>query len=210
VKGQFAVGGVVFDVRLTFLIVVGTILPMIDFYGYGSTGVKAYDRLVLYWLIPVLIIVLLFREPLSTYGFQMGDWRTGLKWTVVACVIMAIILWFLARLPGMQTFYGARAQGSTLYIMYIVGLDLFSWEFIWRGLMLFGMARILGPGAAIFLQAVPFAFMHLGKPDIETLSTIFGGAGFGYVAWQSRSFVYPFIIHWFIATFTMLVASGRI
>jgi uncharacterized protein len=209
-RGQFSVGGVVFDTRLTFLIIIGTILPMIDYYGYQITGTKAYDRIVLYFLMPMLIILLLFREQPSTYGFQLGDWRVGLKWTLVACAIMAPILWFLATTPGMQKFYDAKTIGSTAYLVYITAVDLFGWEFIWRGLMLFGMARILGPGAAIFLQAVPFAFMHLGKPDIETLSTIFGGAGFGYVAWQSRSFLYPFLIHWFIAVFTMMVASGRL
>jgi membrane protease YdiL (CAAX protease family) len=94
--------------------------------------------------------------------------------------------------------------------LYITAVDLFGWEFIWRGFLLFGMAAVLGPGPAIWLQAVPFAFMHLGKPEVETISTIFGGAAFGFIAWQSGSFLYPWIIHWFIASFTMLVASGRI
>jgi membrane protease YdiL (CAAX protease family) len=95
-------------------------------------------------------------------------------------------------------------------LIYITGVDLFGWEFIWRGLMLFAFARYFGPGPAIFLQAVPFAFMHLGKPEVETLSTIFGGAAFGFVAWQSGSFVYPWLIHWFIASFTQLIAIGRL
>ncbi|MCA9968127.1 MAG: CPBP family intramembrane metalloprotease, partial [Anaerolineales bacterium] len=95
-------------------------------------------------------------------------------------------------------------------LIYLNGVDLLGWEFVWRGFMLFGMARVFGPGPAIFLQAVPFAYMHLGKPEIETFSTIFGGAAFGFVAWQSGSFVYPWLIHWFIASFTMLIASGRL
>jgi len=51
---------------------------------------------------------------------------------------------------------------------------------------------------------------HLGKPEVETLSTIFGGAAFGFVAWQTQSFLYPFLIHWFILSFTMLIATGRL
>jgi membrane protease YdiL (CAAX protease family) len=123
---------------------------------------------------------------------------------------MAIILWFVARTPAMQAYYDALAPRETLRLIYLTAVDLFGWEFIWRGFMLFGLARILGPGPAILIQAVPFAFMHLGKPELETLSTIFGGIGFGFVAWQSQSFVYPWLIHWFIATFTMLIATGRI
>jgi hypothetical protein len=52
--------------------------------------------------------------------------------------------------------------------------------------------------------------MHLGKPEVETLSTIFGGAAFGFIAWQSESFLYPWLIHWYIATITMLIATGRL
>jgi membrane protease YdiL (CAAX protease family) len=62
----------------------------------------------------------------------------------------------------------------------------------------------------LWLQAVPFVIAHIGKPEVETLSTIFGGFAFGWVAWRTRSFVYPFLIHWYIATFTILVAGGAL
>ncbi|HEX6384963.1 MAG TPA: CPBP family intramembrane glutamic endopeptidase [Anaerolineae bacterium] len=204
------IGGVEFDLKITFLIILSTILPMLDYYGHRLTGVKAYDRLLLYFILPVVVIVFLFRESPASYGFRLGNWRVGLLWTLGACVGMALILWFLARSPAMQQYYDDRAPREVWRLIIFNGLDLFGWEFIWRGLMLFAFARAFGPGAAIFLQAVPFAFMHLGKPEVETLSTIFGGAGFGFVAWQSGSFLYPWLIHWFIASFTMFIASGRI
>ena len=130
-------------------------------------------------------------------------------WTAIGIVGMSLILWFVARTGAMSGYYNARAPENPWFLIYINGVDLLGWEFIWRGLMLFGLARILGPGPAIWLQAVPFAFMHLGKPEVETLTTIFGGAAFGFVAWRSGSFVYPFFIHWYIASFTMLIATGR-
>ena len=204
------IGGVEFDLKLTLIIIMGTILPMIDRYNHRITGTKAYDRLVLYFIIPMIVILLLFREKPTIYGFQLGNWRAGLIWTAVGCIGMAIILWFVARTPTMQSYYTAKAPESTLYLLYITAADLFGWEFMWRGFMLFGLAAYLGPGAAIWLAAVPFAFMHLGKPEIETLSTLFGGAAFGFIAWQTGSFFYPFLIHWFIASFTMMLASGRI
>jgi membrane protease YdiL (CAAX protease family) len=204
------IGGIEFDRRLVFLIIMGTIVPMFDYYGHQITGTKAYDRFILYFILPMLVILFLFRESPATYGFRLGQWRTGLKWTLFACVGMMLVLWIVARTPGMQAFYEARAPDGVIRLIYLTGVDLFGWEFMWRGVLLFAFARAFGPGPAIWLQAVPFAFMHLGKPEIETFSTIFGGAAFGFIAWQSQSFVYPFLIHWFIATFTMLVATGRI
>lgn len=202
------IGGVQFDLKVTFLIILGTIVPMLDYYGHKITSTKAYDRLIWYFVIPMLVILLLFRESPAAYGFKIGKWQTGLAWVAGTCTAMAIVLWFLAQQPGMQEYYAQRTgQQSVWRIIYLNGVEMFGWEFIWRGLMLFAFARVFGPGAAIFLQAVPFAFMHLEKPEVETLSTIFGGAGFGFIAWQSESFLYPWLIHWFIATFTMVIAS---
>jgi membrane protease YdiL (CAAX protease family) len=204
------VGGIHFDLRLTLIIVMGTLLPMMDYYNHRITGTKAYDRLILYFVIPMLVMLLLLRDRPADYGFQLGNWRKGLVLTFIACAAMAAILWFVAREPSMQKFYAAKAPDNPLYLIYITAVDLIGWEFMWRGFMLFGMAAVLGPGAAIWLQAVPFAFMHLNKPELEALTTLFGGAAFGYVAWQTGSFVYPLLIHWFIASFTMLVASGKL
>jgi membrane protease YdiL (CAAX protease family) len=205
------IGGVEFDLKLTFLIILGTILPMLDYYKHQITGTKAYDRVVLYFIIPMIVILLLFQERPADYGFKLGNWREGLLWVVGVCAVMAVILFFLARTPAMQAYYQAKARDhSVTYLIYITAVDLWGWEFIWRGLLLFGLARVLGPGPAIFLQAVPFAFMHLGKPELETLSTIFGGAGFAFIAWRTGSFAYPVLIHWFIASFTMLVATGGV
>lgn len=209
-RKHMTIGGVDFDLKLTLIIILGTVVPMIDYYNHRITGTKAYDRIILYFILPMAIILLLFRDRPADYGFQLGNWRIGLLWIGIGCAAMAAVLWFLARTPAMQEFYAAKAPDNPLYLVYITAVDLFGWEFMWRGFMLFGLASVLGPGPAIWLQAVPFAFMHLNKPELEALTTIFGGAAFGYIAWQTNSFLYPFLIHWFIASFTMLIASGRI
>ncbi len=207
-NGRLTLLGVEFDIRLTLLIIFSTLVPMIDYYDYTITGTKAFDRFILYFILSALFIWIVYREPLSNFGFRLGNWREGLMWTVIGCVGMAIILWFIARTPEMEAFYLEKAPEGIGRLIALNGIDLFGWEFIWRGLMLFAFARYFGPGAAIFLQAVPFAFMHLGKPEIETFSTIFGGAAFGFVAWRTGSFVYPWLIHWFIVSWTMVIALG--
>lgn len=204
------IGGIQFDVRVTLLVILSTVLPMLDYYNHKLTSIKAVDRFFLYFIIPLFVLFFVFKERPASYGLQLGDWRTGLRWTVLACAAMALILWVVARQPGMMAFYEARAPEGAARIVLFNAIEMWGWEFMWRGLLLFGLARALGPGPAIWLQAVPFAFMHLGKPEVETFTTIFGGAAFGYIAWQSGSFLYPFLIHWFILSFTMLVATGRI
>jgi membrane protease YdiL (CAAX protease family) len=154
----------------------------------------------------LLIIILIFRENPKAYGFSFGDWKLGLTYTFFGILIMAPVIYFLAH--GDETvkkYYEKLLVG----LPWTTFLDLFGWEFLFRGWILFAYARKFG-NEALWLQAVPFALAHISKPEIETLSTIFGGFAFGWVAWRTKSFVYPLLIHWFIGTFIIIVAAGVI
>ncbi|MCF6278577.1 MAG: CPBP family intramembrane metalloprotease [Anaerolineales bacterium] len=191
------------DWRVATLTVVSTSLLILDKY-HSFTSSKLLDRTLLYLLIPLLVTIFIFRESPAQYGFQLGDWRAGLALTFLGIVLMTPLLWWLARTAAsMQSYYADLVPGlpGTTF------LDLFGWEFLFRGWLLFGYTRKFG-AEALWFQAVPFAIAHVGKPEIETLSTIFGGFAFGWVAWRTKSFLYPFLIHWYIGTFTILAAAG--
>lgn len=202
------------DIRATLVVITSTLLLMVDHYHRFLPGdsyselltTKAIERTVLYLIIPLLIIVLIFRDKPSEYGFTFGNWREGLMWTAGAIVVIAPLLYFSARTPAMVRYY-ASSERTVGHVIGISALDLFGWEFVFRGFILFGLARVAGPNA-VLLQAVPFALAHIGKPELETMSTIFGGAGFGFVAWRTRSFVYPWLIHCFVSIFVILVAMA--
>ena len=194
-----------FDWKVVTITIVSTLLLMVDYY-HLLTAHKYWDRVILYLIIPLLIILLIFRENPGEYGFTFGDWKTGLLLTAIGILLMAPIIYFLGRgATSMQDYYKALTAG----LPWTTFLDLIGWEFFFRGWILFGYARKFGP-EALWLQAVPFALAHIGKPEIETLSTIFGGFAFGWIAYRTRSFVWPFLIHWFIATFIIIVAAGLI
>lgn len=200
--------GLRLDAKVTTMIVVSTLLILIEHY-HSFTSLKAADRFLLYFIVPLILIVLFFRESPQAYGFRVGNWRLGLAVTVVAAVLLAALMGWLARTPAFSSYYAARARSSWLALMGENALDLFSWEFLFRGFLLFGLARRFGD-EAILLQAVPFAIAHMGKPELETLSTIFGGAAFGLLAYRTHSFFYPFLIHWFLQTWTIMVAARLI
>lgn len=194
-----------FDWRVVTITILSTLLLMVDAY-HRLTPHKYLDRVLLYLVVPLGIVVLFFRERPSRYGFGLGDWRAGLVLAFGGMLLMAPVIWFLGTSdPGMAAYYETQLGG----LPWTTFLDLIGWEFFFRGWILFGYARRFGPHA-LWLQAVPFALAHVGKPEVETLSTIFGGFAFGWVAWRTRSFVYPFLIHWFIATLIILVAGGAL
>ncbi len=195
------------DWKVVTAIIISTLALVIEHYHHFLPR-KSYDRLLMYLIVPLLVILLIFRESPTRYGFQLGDWKAGLLLTGLGCGGMALVMLTLARFGTVQAYYAPHAR-APLPLLLDTGIDLFGWEFLFRGFLLFALYPVCGP-YAILLQAVPFTIAHYGKPEIETLSCIFGGSAFGYIAWRTRSFLYPFLIHWFLATFTILVASGAI
>jgi membrane protease YdiL (CAAX protease family) len=194
----------IFDRKAVSATILSTLLLLVDAY-HRLTAVKVYDRLILYVLVPLLVIVLIFRESPREYGLSLGDWRRGVLLVAASIAVMAPILWFVARGTSMREYYESQLAGLPLKTF----LDLLGWEFFFRGFILFTYARRFGP-EGLWLQAVPFALAHLGKPEVEVISTIFGGFAFGWIAYQTRSFFYAFLVHWFVATFTILVAAGAL
>ena len=194
-----------FDWKIVTVTIVSTLLLMVDHY-HRLTPYKYWDRVILYLVIPLLIILLLFRENPKEYGFSFGDWKLGLTYTALGILLMAPIIYYLGSGDvSMKKYYEPYLSG----LPWTSFLDLIGWEFLFRGWILFAYSRKFGHNA-LWLQAVPFAMAHVGKPEIETLSTIFGGFAFGWVAWRTKSFVWPFLIHWFIATFIIIVAAGAL
>jgi membrane protease YdiL (CAAX protease family) len=194
-----------FDWKIVTVTILSTLLLMVDHY-HNLTGFKYWDRVILYLVIPLSIILILFRENPKEYGFSFGDWKLGLTYTALGILFMAPIIYYLGSGDAsMQKYYEPYLKG----LPWTTFLDLIGWEFFFRGWILFVYSRKFGHDA-LWLQAVPFALAHVGKPEIETLSTIFGGFAFGWVAWRTKSFVWPFLIHWFIATFIIIVASGAV
>lgn len=191
------------DGRIALLTVLSTLLITVDYY-FSPTGYNHFDSILLYIIIPGLCVLIIFREPLSVYGFKLGDWKAGLLFTLLGCVVMTPVIWYLgSRNSTMHSYYQYQVEG----LAWKKGLEMLGWEFIFRGWLLFGYAKKYGPDA-LWLQAVPFAVAHLGKPMVEALSTIFGGFAFGWIAWRTGSFLYGFLIHWFIGMLIVLISSG--
>ncbi|HEY9527210.1 MAG TPA: CPBP family intramembrane glutamic endopeptidase, partial [Anaerolineales bacterium] len=168
-----------FDWKVVTITILSTLLLMIDYY-HRFTPEKYWDRVILYLIVPLLVILLIFREKPKDFGFTFGDWKAGLIITTIGILFMAPVIYFLGRGDAsMQEYYKPYTAG----LPWTTFLDLIGWEFLFRGWILFGYARKFGP-EALWLQAVPFAIAHVGKPEVETLSPIFGGYAFGWVAWR--------------------------
>jgi membrane protease YdiL (CAAX protease family) len=184
--------------------VVSTLILIVDNYRM-IMGSEFLNKVIFYLLIRLLFILVIQRESPKSFGFQLGDWQAGLVITLLAIVLLGPVMWWLGRRDaGLQAYYGNYYIADVFLDVF---LDLIRWEFFFRGWLLFGYAWRFG-AHALWLQSVPFALVHIGKPELETLSTIFGGFALGWVAWRPRSFLYPFLIHYAISMIVILASAG--
>ncbi len=159
--------------------------------------------LLLFGLVPSLTITLVFREKLSAYGVQLGDWKFGLLAVGVMAPVMIALTYpsshdpqFLAEYPlfkGAGVSAAAFLQHSMLYLLYYIGYELFM-----RGFIQFGLREQFGDWYAILIQTSISCIFHIGKPDGEIYSSILGGLIWGIVAFRSRSLLYVLLVHWLL------------
>lgn len=190
------------------------------FAEYLGSGPLAESYPYYYWflitgftllLVPVLVAKFGTKEKLSDYGVQLGNqklgWRvTGIAWILmIPVVILAVIAYppFVAKYPLCKVV--ASSWQAFLPYQLAYGVYMFSWEFFFRGFMLFGLERKFG-NYSILIQTIPFAVMHYSKPLPEALGSIIAGVLLGVLALETRSFIYGAAIHWLVAMTMDVVA----
>ena len=190
-----------YDLNLIAVVGISTLVLVLEHYRPLDIDFPRATELIYYLLVPLAAGWLLFRDKPWDYGIRVGRWKSSIILTVVCLAAMTLILYGVGKMPEFRSYYYEYAiDWPELLLNY--ALYMFAWEFLFRGYMLFGLEKSIGK-SAIFVQAIPFVLLHLGKPFLETLACIPGGFGFGYVAYRTRSFLPCFIIH--LGVYVMMV-----
>jgi len=151
------------------------------------------------FVIPVLLLLLIFKKKPSEIGLGLGDWKLASILAGLYLPLVVIGTWILSDGESFQRQYPHYHQAAfdwTLFLIYEL-LFLFywiGWEYLWRGFMIFGTSHTFG-FQAVFIQAVPFAALHVDKPLPEALLSVVGGIALGALVWRCRSFWIAVPIH---------------
>lgn len=172
-----------------------------------------YWKFILFFLLtgllPFLYLIFFVKKPLADFGLGLGNYKLGFK--LVALLLPLVILpliWFAAHMQDIRQeypmarilFYKTEFFGQYA-LMYVLFYYL-SWEFFFRGFLLFGLAKELGTANAILIQTISSCLIHLGKPEGETIGSIIAGIIFGFIAIRTRSIWYVWIMHFSIGVLT--------
>jgi membrane protease YdiL (CAAX protease family) len=155
----------------------------------------AINYLFYYVVLPVLVILVFLRDNPMDYGLRIGHYRIWLYYVILTVVVSFPLLLISSRFTSVSQYY-ARQFNYYEFLTSTVP-ELFAWEYLLRGFLLFGLKKQFGQ-SSIIIQMVPFVLLHLGKPELETLSCVITGLWFGWIAYRGKSFWPAFIIHVFI------------
>ncbi len=163
------------------------------------------EMVVVPTLLSVVFAVLAARrsgEGLRQWGLGLGDWRWWLPRAGLAAVLLVAgcVLVTLA-FDELASFYPAggwaRKSWTNFGLRHFgIFVDFLGWEFLFRGVLLFGFYRRGDPWTAIWVQAIPFFLLHYDKPAVELALSLVGGAVSGWFTLRARS-IYPLVgLHW--------------
>jgi hypothetical protein len=167
--------------------------------GVGSWGWWFGMQGLLGFVLPAAGLWLLFGDDRAALGLGAGNWRLASALAGLYLPLVAVGTWILsdgAAFQDQYPHYSPATRDWTLFLVY-EALFLFywlGWEYLWRGFLIFGTAHTLGL-YAIFVQAVPFAALHVSKPWPEALLSVVGGIALGALVWRCRSFWIAVPIH---------------
>ena len=169
-----------------------------------TTGLVAYYYLAVVsiitrLLIPMGIIVFVFRERLRDFGFRVRGTAGLARVYLGLLAFMLPILFYVSSLPGYQAKYPMYAHaGASWKALLLYELSYFfvflSGEAFWRGFMVHALAPRFGLyGLAI--MSIPYAMIHFGKPFTESMGAIITGVVLGYLSLKHRSFWLGVALH---------------
>jgi len=170
------------------------------FFAVIRHGKTVYPISAIFVVLTALILVLA-KVELRAYGINFGKWKFWVPIIIIFFICMVPLIFWASRMPSFQETYpmfslARKGVGGFIVAELSVGIFFIFWEFFFRGYMLFSLEKRTGFLVANAIQAMAFAFMHFGKPELEVYSSLIGGLVIGWLAWRSKTFLPAFLIHW--------------
>lgn len=168
-----------------------------------------------YFIIPVLVIKLVFKERVSDYGLRIRGAFKDYWLYIVMLVVMLPLVWyfsgtssFQARYPFYSLYAGEGLTADFWWWELLYFSQFFTLEFFFRGYMTLGLRHRFGY-YSVFVMMIPYCMIHFGKPMPETIGAIMAGVVLGTVSLKSRSVLLGVLIHYSVAITMDMFALWR-
>jgi len=158
---------------------------------------------IIFFALPLLASITL-KIGFSEYGWKMKSIRVWWKDFLFFYSLMFILIMAVFKMKSFQYTYPLfkPAERAFKYFVLWESIHLFymlGWEFLWRGYLLGVFKKRAGPEIAVLVQLIPFAILHIGKPELEAYGSIIAGVFLGVFALKTNSFIPGAFLHFLVA-----------
>jgi hypothetical protein len=187
----------------TFILLFGIYFRRVRFIYPGEFFLSRLIFLGILYAASPLVPFFIFRHKPKDFGISLGRIKTWVKEVLILYLIMTVILviaFMFTNLKKVYPLHHRAALDMSHFVVYeVIHLfHMFSWEFFFRGFMLFSLEKKIGK-TSILIQTIPFALMHYRKPPLEAYGSIFAGIFLGILGLRARSFLPCALLHFFVA-----------
>jgi membrane protease YdiL (CAAX protease family) len=170
-----------------------------------------------YFVVPSLVIRILFRERIRIYGTKLRGAFSGLPIYVAMLALMGPLVAWMSHYERFQETYPFYhlAPGHALWPHFwcwelLYAAQFIFLEFFFRGFILHGIKHRFG-AYAILVMMVPYCMIHFTKPLPECCASIVAGLALGFMSLKTRSIWLGAALHISVAIsmdFTSLWRQG--
>lgn len=162
--------------------------------------------LVVLCILPFLVAKFCLKMSSEDLGLHFKRCRTELLIVLCCLLVMLPVVAFFSTTASFSSQYpklGLIKESWWYFSFYQLAylIKWFSWEFFFRGFMLFGLGKRFGSNAILFCT-MPFVIAHLGKPELEVFGAIIAGLILGKLSYSGKS-IYPTVLLHFGVAFMM-------
>lgn len=190
------------DVSAPYLLDIINLLPVETRVITYKTAVNMLSIFTV--LLPLMALYRYQPYQRSFYGLTLKDFDTRPYFTIL--LIMLPIVAIASFTKNLASFYPMyQTTPAHLYwqvpewvpvLLYELayGWDFLSVELMYRGFFVIALSTYLGRSSVIAMASL-YCFLHFDKPELEAISSIFGGYILGVIAYATRSIIGGVIIH---------------
>lgn len=154
----------------------------------------------LFGVLPGLIMLIKFAKPLSQYGMNLNNQSLTLYWILGLSSLAVLVNYFAARSPQNLKMYPQirikRWNGTLITINSLSWMAyLLGYEFMFRGILLFGLLPYFDLWIVIGLNALLYSLAHIPKGRRETLAAFPFGILLCIICLEAGNLWIAFFVH---------------
>jgi len=172
--------------------------------SWQKVTISRFLGFIVLGLIPLLIVIISDSLSVNTTGLNLKWNHSGWTWLFILAPVIVLINFLSsnneANLNQYPQIRAKKWTNKTLFVEYFGwAFYLLGYEYLFRGVFLFGTVPLIGVAGAIVLNAVVYTLAHIPKGWKETLGSFVLGFFLSYLTLELGSIWLAFGIHLVIA-----------